>query len=135
MHLGLDEVPERMNWGEAYRHVLTFSKDPSSHIAAALTGLTHPVSREWLVLADLWDLMAITGQIKNPPRYERPTPVADERTSAHYGNAGSRSPEEVKALLHDIAAGTAGYALEPERELYEPPTELKKEPRVVMTDG
>lgn len=115
MHLGLDEVPERMNWGEAYRHVLTFSKDPSSHIAAALTGLTHPVSREWLAIADLIDVTVHLAGDKRF-RYERPSPATEDRSTARYGNAGSRSPEEVKALLYDIAAGTAGYALEAEVE-------------------
>ena len=47
-----------MSWGEAYRLTTVLLSDPSSHVAAAVAGWDHPVSREWLVLADVYDLTA-----------------------------------------------------------------------------
>lgn len=45
-----------MSWGEAYRLTQELSRDPSAHVAAALAGMTHPVTREGIVLMDLYDL-------------------------------------------------------------------------------
>jgi hypothetical protein len=45
-----------MTWGEAYRLTQQLSIDPSSHVAAALAGWEHPMTREALIAADTYDL-------------------------------------------------------------------------------
>lgn len=71
--------------------------DPSSHLAAAIAGWVHPVSREWLVLADLYDLTrkaAATRRTKDQ-RYPRPW-EAPRRT--RMGRA-TRPQREIRAAL------------------------------------
>ncbi len=101
-HLGLHVVPEEMSWGEAYRLAVTLTHDPSSMLAAALADLSHPVSREWLVMADLFDLIGEAAPFKKAPKYPRPTPEPERQTST-YGDAGGRSAAEVMEILRDAA--------------------------------
>lgn len=67
-----------MSWGEALRHTHTLAGDLSSHVGAALSGLKYPVTREAVVLMDLYDLehhiaWAEAGGKGSAPRpYERP---------------------------------------------------------------
>ena len=66
-----------MSWGEAYRLTTVLLSDPSSHVAAAVAGWDHPVSREWLVLADVYDLTARVAagkKWKAKDAYPRPVP-------------------------------------------------------------
>ncbi|MDP9183850.1 MAG: hypothetical protein M3P04_13880 [Actinomycetota bacterium] len=44
-----------MTWGEALRHTITLSADPSSHVGAAVNGMQFPASREYLALLRLND--------------------------------------------------------------------------------
>ena len=39
-----------MTFGEAIRHTITLSADPSSHVGAAVNGMHFPASREYLAL-------------------------------------------------------------------------------------
>ena len=70
----------KMSWGEAWRLVEILSMDPSSYVAAAVHEWKSPVSREWLVLADLWDAQAVQSYQKPKP-YPRPfgDPAATRR--------------------------------------------------------
>lgn len=112
-HVGLDRLPVEMSYGEAYRQVLNLANDPSTMFSAKLGGLTHPVTREWLALADLIEMTAhAAGDAKY--RYpKRPNPGEAADTS-RVGDTGGRSPAEVMALLRAAAAGTADEALDPE---------------------
>ena len=60
-----------MSWGEAIRLTNLLAADPSSHVAASLAGWEHPASREWLVLADLFDAFRVAN-FKKPAPYPRP---------------------------------------------------------------
>lgn len=60
-------------YGEAWRLTQQLLRDPSSHVAAAIAGWEHPVSAEWLVLADLYDLtMAVNAKKGTAKAYPRP---------------------------------------------------------------
>jgi hypothetical protein len=65
-------VGEAMSWGEAVHLLSALARDPSSHVAAAIAGWQHPLSREALVLADLLDLTAAAHSSKKPKPYPRP---------------------------------------------------------------
>lgn len=75
-HLPLSDVPERMSWGEAWRVTHVLLGDPSSHAAAAVAGWEFPVTREWLVLADVVDVLLASNARKGrkPKPYPRPKP-------------------------------------------------------------
>jgi hypothetical protein len=47
--------------------------DPSSHLTAAVLGWDFPVSREWIVLADQWDVFVQANTKKGrATTYSRP---------------------------------------------------------------
>lgn len=78
--LPLTVVGDAMSWGEAVRLTQLLEQDPSSMVCAALADLDHPFTREWLVLADMWD--ALAHQVyKAPKPYRRPfrDPTATRR--------------------------------------------------------
>ncbi len=66
--VGLSEVPP----GEAVLLVRALMRDPRSRLHAGEAGWDYPISREWLLLADLWDLQlqkaVRRGQFKPYPR-------------------------------------------------------------------
>lgn len=57
---------------EAARLAAQLLDDPSSATGAAAHGLTHPVSVEARVLADLWDLVMAAAAGKKATVYKRP---------------------------------------------------------------
>lgn len=100
---GLGDVPDRMGWGEAIRVLRILRADPSSMVAAAAEGWSHPISREALALLDLYDLtMAANSSGKGPkpkPHSGRPFDTSGKKTQ-QYGNTGGRSRAEVVAILN-----------------------------------
>jgi hypothetical protein len=66
--VGLSEVPP----AEAVLLVRALMRDPRSRLHAGEAGWDYPISREWLLLADLWDLQlqkaVRRGQFKPYPR-------------------------------------------------------------------
>lgn len=74
-----------MTWGEAYRLTQILAADPSSQVGAALANLTHAVTREALVLMDLFDLTHQAawasggGKGSRPKPYPRPLPSRQSR--------------------------------------------------------
>lgn len=60
-----------MTWGEAVRLARILSSDPASMICAAASGWDAPRSREWLLLADLFDAYGVV-HFKKPKPYPRP---------------------------------------------------------------
>lgn len=66
-----------MSWGEAVSLTRMLCQDPTSWVAAAIAGWDHPVSREALMLMDVYDLtVAINTDHKKsrPKPYPRPWP-------------------------------------------------------------
>lgn len=83
-----------MPWGEALRLFDILKNDPSSQIASSIAGWQHPVSREALVLFDLFDVQHMSKAKKRPAPYPRPW-LASERKRIGRGMAR----EQLRALL------------------------------------
>lgn len=87
-----------MTWGEAWRVYTVLRADPSSAIAAAEEGWPYPVSRESVVLMDLYDLThQIAAGRQVIKTYPRPWPDANK--SVLGGKPHGLSQETVLALL------------------------------------
>lgn len=84
-----------MSWGESWRLTQVLASDPTSQVGAALAGWSHPVSREWLALADLYDAFVAANTRKGRGKaYPRPW---DER-GKRFGRA-TRPQVEIRAAL------------------------------------
>jgi hypothetical protein len=96
-HLSLSEVGKSVRFDEAYRLILTLHSDPESWLQASVAGWEHPVSRDFAVLADLYDLQHASKSKRRPKPYPRPWEGADQRLR----NAKKKrmSPEQLRARL------------------------------------
>lgn len=75
----------RMSWDEAYDLIRGLLSDPTSRLAAAEAGWDHPMSREAMIFADLYDLnVAVnTDRRKRKPKpYPRPFKRKDGTTKS-----------------------------------------------------
>lgn len=63
-----------MSWGEALTLTRELMCEPESHVAAALAGWGHPVSREYAVLMDLFDLTHQAAWAQGDGKGPRPKP-------------------------------------------------------------
>lgn len=83
-----------MTWGEAVRITRLIAKDSSSHLAAAISGWQHPVTREWFVL---WGIHWATVQkFKQPEKLRLPLPW--DKPPTKHGSA-TMSVDRMRALL------------------------------------
>ena len=113
--LPLSAVGEAMTFGEALLLAGELAADPSSRVAAALSGWSRPADRVEIALADLFDLIARTVEWKKPPRdYPR---AWDRESSMRSVPAAGVTQEDVVAAL--IRAG------------HRPPTDMEMEGRRV----
>jgi hypothetical protein len=102
-----------MTWGEAWRVYTLLRADPSSAIAAAEEGWPYPVSREAIILADLYDLThGIAANGKSVKPYPRPWPDVNKTT---LGGGSGLSQEKVLALLARRAPGASPTPPVPQR--------------------
>lgn len=86
----------KMSWGEAFRLTEILLADPSSTVAAAVYEWKHPLSREGLILADMWD--ALSHRVyKDPKPYPRPFP---DRSGSRRGHT-VKTRAEVVAILNE----------------------------------
>lgn len=81
-NLPLTEIPRLMDWAESLRMMRLLGADPSSWVGAELSGWSHPVPREWLVLVDLFDVQLRSKSKRKPKPYPRPW---DPRPVKHGG--------------------------------------------------
>jgi hypothetical protein len=81
------------------RLAVILRSDPSSAIAAALEGWDHPISREALLLADLYDLNAAINSPKNKRPKPHPMRPWKNRDVQRRGNTGGRTRAQVEAIL------------------------------------
>lgn len=88
----------RMTWREAWHLTTELLTDPSSHVAAAVSGMKYPWSGESAVLADLYDLTAASSSAKGRRPKPYPRPVRNKDT-ARLGDAAGRDQAEVRAVL------------------------------------
>lgn len=81
LSLPLNAVGRSMSWGEALRVTERLSLDPSSHVAAAISGWDHPITFEAIVAMNQYDLdhqiaWAQGGKKGGRPKpYPRPWPT------------------------------------------------------------
>lgn len=94
-----------MPWPEAVDLARVIHADPSSATAAAALGWDYPLSREALVLLDLFDLQHAANASKKPKPHPM-RPKGSTKQSNRYGNVGGRSITQVKALLQQRREGT-----------------------------
>lgn len=87
-----------MPWPEAVDLARVIHADPSSAVAAAALGWEYPLSREALILLDLFDLEHAANTSKRPKPHPM-RPKAQTKQSSRYGNTGGRSVGQVKAIL------------------------------------
>lgn len=106
LHLPLSAVPDDVGWDEAIRLIGVLRKDPESLTASSLEGWDYSISREALLLADLFDLQQAAAGVKRPKPHPM-RPWKQKGDVERRGNAGGRSPEQVKALLARAKAGAA----------------------------
>lgn len=97
-HLGLRDIGTVVSIDEAARLALILADDPGAMTAAALAGWSHPLSREALILADLFDLQHFAKASKPPKPYPRPWPTSGQMVKQK-GDAAGRSREEVIEIL------------------------------------
>lgn len=73
--------------------------DPSSHTAAKIIGWERPVSLEWIVLADVLDVLVTVNSKGKPKPYWRPW----KRTGGTRHGRTNLAPADAKALLARLA--------------------------------
>lgn len=95
--ISIDDLGGTVSWREAVLVVSILLRDPSSWTAAAKQGWSYPVSREWLVGAHTYDLLAAVNTKKGskPKRYPSPFP---DKAATRFGRT-TRSSEEVRKIL------------------------------------
>lgn len=93
--LPLEDVPDAMSWGEAWRMFGILSLDPSSWVAAKMAGWKYPASRTDLVLRDSFDL-AFRKVKKHPKPYPRPW---DKTESKRIGGGQHMSIADYEAVM------------------------------------
>lgn len=96
--MGVDQIGRSIGWGEALRLVTILAGDTSSQLAVSLAGWKHSVSREAMILADLFDVQLASKSKKKPKPYPRPWETST--TTKRHGNVGGRSRAEVVAILN-----------------------------------
>lgn len=95
-----------MPWGEAWRLTGVLLADPSSHIAASVAKWAHPVTREWMVTASLYDTFVA---VNADPKKHKPTPHPrpwDKKPRA-LGQGTSMSVQEYRDLRAQLEASEA----------------------------
>jgi hypothetical protein len=78
-NLSAFEIGHSITWQEVTHLVSALMKDPSSWTQAARSGWKHPVSFEWMVLANTYDVHTLVNSKRKPKPY--PTPWADKNKS------------------------------------------------------
>lgn len=69
-----DEVGKSISWLEALHLVKILMRDPRSWTQAAMNGWQYPVSTEWILLAELFDLTHQVNSKKKIKPLARPWP-------------------------------------------------------------
>lgn len=95
------DVPTRVHWVEAAHLIAVLLRDPASWLQAAMNGWKHPVSREWMVLAEQVDL---TLRL-NAKKGARPRPLARPWDGARKPSAKKLAQEEIRARLRRMKGG------------------------------
>jgi len=71
-------VGDKVSFYEACLLTTILLRDPGSHLQAAVAKWKYPVSREWIVAAHAYDLLARVNSKQKPKAYPNPFPNKDE---------------------------------------------------------
>ena len=72
-NLSFLEIGKTITWLEAVLLVASLGTETDSHLQAAINEWRHPVSREWIVMTHVYDLLAQVNS-KRPKPYPTPWP-------------------------------------------------------------
>lgn len=97
--LGLESIGTVMTWSEATRLSGLLLADPSSWVCASVAGWDHPISREAIVLADMWDLTAKVHSQRRSKQATYPRPWSGRGQGRRHGSTGGRTRDEILAIL------------------------------------
>jgi hypothetical protein len=94
-------VGDTVTYREAWHLVSSLMADPTSWLQAAVSGWSFPVTREWMIAADKFDMDASAATPRGrrrPKAYPRPWP--DKKVTKLGGKNGKRrTAAEVIAIL------------------------------------
>lgn len=95
--VSIDDIGSAVSWREAVFLVAVIMRDPESWIVATKSGWDYPVSREWIVAAHTYDMLAMvnSGKGRKPKPYPNPFPNKESRRVGRT----EKSPEEVRRIL------------------------------------
>jgi len=71
-NFGIDDIGKKVTLLEATLLIRILLRKPDSALQAAIAGWEYPVSREWVVLAHLWDLTANINSKRKVKPYPNP---------------------------------------------------------------
>lgn len=77
--MSVKEIGHSVSYSEAMLLVSMLLRDHSSWLHAAVAGWTNPVSPEFVVLTEVWNLLAAVNSGKKKPK-PYPTPWAEANT-------------------------------------------------------
>lgn len=86
------EIGRSVSWVEAIHLVSALMKDPASWTQAAKSNWKHPVSFDWMVLANSYDLQTTINSKRKPKPY--PTPWANKDSNI----IGSKNQDRAHVL-------------------------------------
>lgn len=72
--ISIFEIGKSVTWLEAIMLVSVLVRDPNSWIQSAMSKWDYPVTREWIVLSHVFDLLAAVNSKKKPKPYPTPWP-------------------------------------------------------------
>ena len=90
-----------MSWGEAIRLTQILAGDPSSHVAAALGGWAHPITRADITMRDLYDAQVASKSKRKPKPYPRPW----DKQPVRVGGGTSLTVDQYKAMRETLTEG------------------------------
>jgi hypothetical protein len=70
--VSIDTLGKKTSWREAVLLVAALLQMPESRLQATMSKWKHPVSREWILLRDIFDLQATAQAKKKPKPYPAP---------------------------------------------------------------
>lgn len=95
-HLSIQDIGGAVSLYEAALLIGMLLQQTDSWLQAALSDWKHPVSREWLVLAHTYDLLAAVNSKNKPKPY--PTPWPDENVKRIGGKAKQSNADVLRHL-------------------------------------
>ena len=97
-NISILDIGDKIRYDEAALLVVSLLKDPQSWLHATLAEWDYPISRDWLLLADLYDLQHASKTKRKPKPYPRPFSNA-KRYGGKRKNGKVRSEQEIRKLL------------------------------------